>query len=70
MVTDMVTVAVLLTMIAGLAVFVWLGQSPLKAFRVFFVDPVSVEVACGLFPVTATSAVQGLIVGEVEGTVS
>jgi len=30
----------------------------------------SVEVAFGLFPMTATSAVQGLIVGVVEGTLS
>jgi len=35
-----------------------------------FVDPVSVEVAFGLFPMTATSAVQCLMVGVVEGTVS
>jgi len=34
------------------------------------VDPVSVEVAFGLFPMTATSAVQCLIVGIVEGAVS
>src|SRR6266851_5128550 len=32
----------------------------------FFVDSVGVEVPLGLFPVTATSAVQGLIVGVVE----
>jgi hypothetical protein len=35
-----------------------------------FVDPVSVEVAFGLFPMTATNAVQCLIVGVVEGAVS
>jgi hypothetical protein len=35
-----------------------------------FVDPVSVEVAFGLYPMTATSAVQCLIVGVVEGAVS
>src|ERR1700740_1308008 len=35
-----------------------------------FVAPVSVEVAFGLFPMTATSAVQCLIVGVVEGAVS
>ncbi|MBV9191324.1 MAG: ABC transporter permease [Betaproteobacteria bacterium] len=34
-------VAVLLTMIAGLAVFAWLGQNPMQAFRVYFIDPVS-----------------------------
>lgn len=33
--------AALLTLIAGLAVFAWLGQNPFTAFRVFFVDPVS-----------------------------
>jgi hypothetical protein len=32
-----------------------------------FVNPVGVEIAFSLFPVTATSAVQGLIVGVVEG---
>jgi len=33
--------AVLLTLIVGLGVFAWLGQNPLRAFRVFFIDPVS-----------------------------
>ncbi len=33
--------AVALTLVVGLAVFAWLGQNPFKAFRVFFVDPVS-----------------------------
>src|SRR6516225_2406166 len=31
-----------------------------------FVDPMGVEVAFGLFPMTATNAEQGLIVGVVE----
>src|SRR5579871_2886697 len=30
-----------LTLAVGLLVFAWLGQSPLRAFRVFFIDPVS-----------------------------
>src|SRR5471032_1912003 len=33
--------AVALTLVVGLAVFAWLGQNPFKAFRVFFIDPVS-----------------------------
>ncbi len=33
--------AIALTLIVGLAVFAWLGQNPLRAFRVFFIDPVS-----------------------------
>jgi simple sugar transport system permease protein len=33
--------AVALTLLVGLAVFAWLGQNPFKAFRVFFIDPVS-----------------------------
>ncbi|HXC40960.1 MAG TPA: ABC transporter permease [Burkholderiales bacterium] len=33
--------AVLLTFLAGLAVFASLGQNPLAAFKVFFVDPLS-----------------------------
>jgi simple sugar transport system permease protein len=33
--------AVALTLLVGLAVFAWLGQNPLRAFRVFFIDPVS-----------------------------
>src|SRR5258707_1751475 len=33
--------AVALTLMVGLAVFAWLGQNPVRAFRVFFIDPVS-----------------------------
>jgi ABC-type uncharacterized transport system permease subunit len=33
--------AVLLTLLAGLIVFASLGQSPLAAFRVFFIEPIS-----------------------------
>ena len=33
--------AVALTLVVGLAVFAWLGQNPVRAFRVFFIDPVS-----------------------------
>src|SRR5277367_3001304 len=35
-----------------------------------FVDPVGVEIAFGLFAVTATSAVNGLVAGEVERSLS
>jgi ABC-type uncharacterized transport system permease subunit len=34
-------IAILLTLLVGLAVFAWLGQDPLRAFGVFFVEPVS-----------------------------
>ncbi|MEP6701473.1 MAG: ABC transporter permease [Betaproteobacteria bacterium] len=34
-------IAVALTLIVGLAVFAWLGQNPVHAFRVYFIDPVS-----------------------------
>src|SRR5258707_13906060 len=33
--------AVALTLVVGLAVFAWLGQNPVRAFRGFFIDPVS-----------------------------
>jgi general nucleoside transport system permease protein len=33
--------AVLLTLAVGLAIFAFLGQNPLRAFRAFFIDPVS-----------------------------
>src|SRR5258706_11491439 len=33
--------AVAMTLLVGLAMFAWLGQNPFKAFRVFFIDPVS-----------------------------
>jgi len=33
--------AVVLTLIVGLALFAWLGQNPFNAFRVFFIEPVS-----------------------------
>ena len=33
--------AIVLTLLAGLAVFASLGQNPLTALRVFFIDPVS-----------------------------
>src|SRR6516164_10810776 len=35
-----------------------------------FVDPMGVEVAFGLFPMTATNAEQGLIVGVVECSIA
>lgn len=34
-------IAIALTLLVGLAIFAFLGQNPLKAFRAFFVDPVS-----------------------------
>ena len=34
-------IAILLTLLVGLAVFAWLGQDPLRAFGIFFIEPVS-----------------------------
>lgn len=34
-------IAITLTLLVGLAIFAFLGQSPLRAFRAFFIDPVS-----------------------------